>query len=290
MAEFNMSQDGVSSFDEVALPSNDVFSKKIMLAIKDVVTGTTNVSVWTHMAFSDIKKRYRRTLLGPFWATISLAIFIASMGLIFSNLWRMDMVNFMPYFTSGFVVWVLVSTIITESCSSLIAFEGLIKQVPIPYLTFSWVVVLRNFIVLMHHSLVYIVVFIACGVKLNANFLLLLPASLIIIFTGIWASLLISICCARFRDLLQVVSSVLQISMFVTPIFWPPENLGSGGRAVLLLNGNPLYHFINIMRAPLLGQQPTAYNWCFSIVFSLIGACLTFFVFANVRRKIIYWL
>jgi lipopolysaccharide transport system permease protein len=258
-------------------------------ALNDIISGLKQWHICQYMAIADIKRRYRRTIIGPFWTTLSLAIFIGSMSLLFSQLWKTDIATFLPFFSSGFICWVFISSIITESSTAFIVVESLLKQVCLPFSIFAWLVVLRNLLVLAHHSIVYFFIVLIFSVPINLNLLLTIPALLLLCLTGFWVSIFMGTVCARYRDLQQVINSLLQISMFVTPIFWPTSQL-AGNKALQFLNFNPLYHYISIVRLPLLGQAPSLINWLVVISITVIGALLTFFFFARQRRKLIFWL
>lgn len=246
--------------------------------------------IWMYMGISEIRRRYRRTLLGPFWATLSVSIFIGCLGMVFPRLWHMDAKQFLPYFSSGFVIWTLVSTTITEGCGTFIDVSSFIKQINLPCPVYANSVVIRNFLTLLHHLVVYVAIMIIFRVPVNANTFLLIPGILILALTSSWFCILFGFLTARFRDIKQIVASFLQISIFVTPIFWRPSQFGETFYAKLIVAVNPLYHFIEIARAPLLGQQPAQLDWVFSIVFCMVGWLFTMNVLGKYYRNLVFWL
>ncbi len=257
-------------------------------AIIDLRDGMRRWHLWYWMAASEIKRRYRRTVLGPFWATISLSIFIVSMTFLFSNLWKTDTSKFLPFFAAGIIYWTFISAVMTEGCSTFTAVEGLVKQVSFPYSMFAWVVVMRNLIVLSHHAIVYLLIMIFLKVPFTSNLFFLIPGILLSCLTGFATAIILGLFCARYRDLQQLVQSILQISLFVTPIFWPPEQLS--GRAVVILDINPLYHYVSALRLPLLGQAPSLLNWQVVIGTTVLSWLLMFLLFRKKREDIIFWL
>lgn len=271
--------------DQVYYHKRSVFKD----AVEDIIQGTKNWRLWVSMATAELRRRYRRTLLGPFWTTLSLAVYIGSMGVVFSYLWKTDISTFLPYFSSGFICWALCSTIITESCSVFVSADSLLRQIPLAYSTFAWLVVFRNILILGHHIIFYALIIIVMKVPVNLNFIFFIPGILFISITGFWMSLIMGLICTRYRDLLQIVGTFLQITMFVTPIFWVPTQMG-GLRSTLFVNCNPVYHYINIIRAPLLGTAPTLINWIFVLSITLILAGISFWFFAKHQRKLIFWI
>ncbi|OGO90156.1 MAG: sugar ABC transporter permease [Coxiella sp. RIFCSPHIGHO2_12_FULL_42_15] len=258
--------------------------------VADYFSSFKSWRMWNYMALADIRRRYRRTLIGPFWTTLSLAIFISSMGVLFSILWKTDIKSFLPYFASGFISWTFVSCIITEGCQTFINMEGLLKQISFPFAACAWLVVTRNFWIFLHQITIYIVIAFIYHVPLTRYTFLAFPGLILLFLTGSWVTMLLGSLCARFRDMHQVVISLLQISMFVTPIFWPEAQLGTGFKAYLIVNSNPLYHYVVVVRQPLMGQSPHLISWIIVSVMTVLGWLITMLVMSKNHRKLIFWL
>ena len=86
----------------------------------------------------------------------------------------------------------------------------------------------------------------------------------------------------------QIVSSIIQISMLITPIFWPPDSL-VGSRRLFFVETNPLYHMIDLVRGPLLGQVPGVISYVVVLLITVGGWVLTYRVFTRFRKRIAYW-
>ena len=258
------------------------------IALSDVAGGLSNWKMWGRLGWQETKRRYRRTVIGPFWTTLSLSIFIVTLGILWAQLWKQDPKAYLPFLTAGMLAWGLVSTIITEGCSSFIAAEGLIKSMSFSYTLLTCAVVWRNFIVFLHNFVIYVGVMLYAGVAVTTNTMLILPGLFLISINGIWVCILLGMMCSRFRDIQQIVSSILQVSMFVTPIFWAPEQLGA--RFSKFVDFNPLYHYVDIIRSPLLGRAPAMLSWEMVVAGTLVGWALTLFVYSRFRRRLPYWL
>lgn len=269
--------------------SQEVHVQDDFKAVKeDIMSSIKNWRLWTYMAVAELKRRYRRTMLGPFWTTLNLAIFIGCMGLLLSSLWKTDTADFLPFFCSGFVAWSLISAIFTEGCNTFTTAEGLLKQLPIPYTTFSFFVVSRNYVVFFHHLIILLLVLLIFKVPFTVYNLLVIPGLALLFVTGSCIATLLGLVCSRFRDIQQIVTSVLQLSMFVTPIFWKPGQMGR--RGVLLADLNPLYHLVDIIRSPLIGEAPSLLSYGVVVTIALVGWILTLYVFSKSYRKLIFWL
>ena len=259
-------------------------------AFEDLRDGLCNWELWGRLAFLEVKRRYRRTTLGPFWSTASLAISIALMGTFGGGLLKRDMSVYLPFLASGMVVWMMISSILNESATVFTASAPLIRQTRFDYSILAYSLVWRNFIVFLHNVGVYFVValFFAPGVLFRPTVLLILPGLFVIMATGAWVALLLGAVCSRFRDVRQLLTHVVHISLFITPIFWP-EDLLQGMRRILFVELNPLYHFINVVRAPLLGNLPPLSSYIVVVVVTVIGWTITYAFFSRFRRRIALW-
>src|SRR6266568_521897 len=83
-------------------------------AIADLVNGAHAWRVWSMMGWLDIRQRYRRSMIGPFWITLSMAVMIGTLGVVYSSLFKQEISEFVPYLAAGFCIWFLISAMITE--------------------------------------------------------------------------------------------------------------------------------------------------------------------------------
>ena len=257
-------------------------------ALSDIVEGVANWEMWGRLGWQEVRRRYRLTVIGPFWTTLSLGIFIFTLGIVWAQLWKQDPKTYLPFLAAGMISWGLVSQIINDGCSVFIAAEALIKQLRFPYTSLSCMVVYRNLITFAHNFAIFVIVILYAGTPVNWSTLLIVPGFLLVCITGLWVATLFGLVCARYRDVQQVVASIVQVSMFITPIFWKPEQLGD--RFTKFVDYNFLYHYIDIIRGPLLGRAPAMRSWYVAIVGTVLGWLVTLFVYSRFRRRLAYWL
>lgn len=238
------------------------------------------------MGWQDIRQRYRRSVLGPFWLTLSMAILVGALGVLYGKLFGIAIDDYLPFLTLGFLSWGLISGVITEGCVALTAAEPFIKQMRLPFSLHVYRMIWRNLIIFAHNFVVYIAVAVWFEIWPGAAALLLLPGLVLIVLTAIWVGLLLGMICARFRDVPQIAGSVLQVAFFLTPIIWKPELLGSRAGFV---QANPFFHFVELVRAPLLGQAPAALTWTVALGVTAGGWFVTFLFFRRFRARIAYW-
>jgi ABC-type polysaccharide/polyol phosphate export permease len=258
-------------------------------ARQDIVGGLWRADLWGRLGWLEVRRRYRRTLLGPFWTSVSLALYVISVGIVGAGLWHQNIQEYLPFLVSGMIAWFLVSTIINESCHLLVSGHALFRNVKFEYSILAYALVWRNFIVFLHNLVVYVVIVGVLNPGLiGFTALLAIPGVILVAVNGIWIALLCGMSCLRYRDVTQIVGSVIQISMLITPIFWPPDSL-VGARRLLFVETNPLYHMIDLVRGPLLGRVPGPISYAVVLLITVTGWALTYWVFSHFRKRIAYW-
>ncbi|MDP4589678.1 MAG: ABC transporter permease, partial [Burkholderiaceae bacterium] len=150
-------------------------------------------------------------------------------------------------------------------------------------------VIWRNAVILAHNVVIIPILFLVFLKPLGLVAFLAIPGLLLSTLTLAWVALLAGVLCTRYRDLTQIVASVLQIAFYITPIIWMPSLL-SGRRSFVFLEMNPFYHLIEVVRAPLLGSAPTMTNWAVSIGLAVVGWIVTLWVYGKYKNRISYWL
>jgi homopolymeric O-antigen transport system permease protein len=257
------------------------------LAWRDLADGFGRVWMWSALALQDIKLRYRGSLLGPFWVTISTLIMVIAMGVIYAQLFRMETDTYLPFLTLGLIVWQLLSGMISEGCETFLREAMVIQQVPIPFSVHVYRNVCRNFVVLAHNLAIIPFGYLIFSIPIGWEILAIIPGLLLIAINGVWISLLLGMISTRFRDVPPIVASFLQVLFFMTPIIWPPELLGHWHPVTAL---NPLFAAVDVVRAPLLGVPIEPSSWLMLVGVTLVGCGLTFAVFARFRSRIAYWI
>jgi lipopolysaccharide transport system permease protein len=260
------------------------------LAWLDVKDGIRRWPIALMLAYQDIKLRYRRSVLGPFWLTLSMAITVYTMGYLYSNIFHTPLASYFPYLTGGMLGWTLIATIVTDFTDGLILSENLIKQVKLPYTLYIHRIACRNMIIFFHNLVVMVPVLIIFHETAHVNFntLLLIPGLAIIYLNAISYGLILGMLGSRFRDISQIIKSLVQVVFFVTPVMWRPDALLAKNRYIVELN--PFYSYIELIRAPLIGDAPTLYNITFVLIMTLIGLLASWKIFVPRRARIVYWL
>jgi len=255
-------------------------------AVFDIIAGWRSRNLWFAMGLQEIRQRYRRSVLGPFWLTISMGVMIGAMGLVWGTIFGQPMEEYLPYLCAGFVMWGFISPLILEGATAFISAEGMIKQLNVPLSVYVYGVVWRNFIILLHNIWILFLVQLYYGKLPGWMALMSIPGVLLLALNGVWIGLLLGVLSARFRDVPQIVASIVQVMFFVTPILWNPTQMPE--RAIIL-DINPFYYALSIVRDPLLGIAPSLEHWLVMGAVTILGWACALVFYTVFRWRLAYW-
>lgn len=266
-------------------------SRSFRRAFQDLREGFNHRELWLLLGWQDIKQRYRRSVLGPFWITIATGVSAIAMGVLYGTLFNLDVPEFLPYVALGFIIWNLIQGSILEGADVFMSNEGLIKQLPTPLSVHVYRLVWRQMILFAHNIVIYIGIFIFFPRQLYWTAFLAIPALALIAINAVWVSLVFGILATRYRDIAPLLGSIVQLLFFMTPIIWTEKTLegtGNEGRA-RIAEINPLYHFLDIVRTPLLGGDQQLYHWVIVLIITVVGWGIALLALRNYRSRVAYW-
>nr|WP_294507188.1 ABC transporter permease [uncultured Rhodopila sp.] len=283
-----MSTTTIAATASLDLKADMSASSRHRLAIDDLVRGARLWRLAFALGWLDIRLRYRGSMLGPFWLTISTGVMVAALGVLYSTLFKMDISDYLPFLALSQVLWGFLSALVSEGCTTFTEAESVIRSVRMPFSVFAARTLIRNTIVLGHNILVIVVTFAIFSRWPGWEGLMAIPGLLLWIVDALALTLLLGAFCARFRDIQPIVNSVMQIMFFVTPVIWKPEQLGTGMAKLPL---NPFFDLLEIVRGPLLGGGAlTTTAWLGAIGFSLMLCVVSWAFFTRARGRITFWI
>jgi lipopolysaccharide transport system permease protein len=260
---------------------------KLKNGFEDLRKGFLSHEQWLYMATQDIKLRYRRSILGPWWVTISTGIMVLMLGFLWSHIFGSDLQNYLPFFAVGFVIWSWMSGQILDATGGFASFQGIIKQTKLPFSIFTLRLNVRQLIIFAHNSVIIVLVLLFIGQGLSWGSLIAIPNLILIQLNLTLLSIVVTIFCTRYQDMTQVVNVGTQIIFFFTPIIWQVDALKN---RMYLAEMNPIYHWIEMIRSPLLGRLPSASNYVWSVASVFFLALLATYFLGRYRSRIAYWL
>lgn len=255
----------------------------------DIGSALKNYQIFSTLGWQDVATRYRRSRVGAFWLTINMLVMIAVLGVVFGTLFRTSVAEFLPSLTIGVIIWGFISSLINEGCVSFIVAQDTILQIRMSLATHVFRVVWRNIIITAHNLLILPLLFLVFMKPIGLVALLSIFGLALLVVNVTWMVFILSVICTRFRDFTQIMQNAMQVLFYATPIIWHADML-SQRLGKNLLNLNPFYHLLSIVREPLLGSAPTTMNWMVSIFMAIIGWAIALVFFDRYRRRVPYWL
>lgn len=262
---------------------------KFNLRNNEIFSWLNNYRLILLLGYLDVRQKYSRSTLGPFWVTISMGVMIASIGTIFGAIMGAPMNVFLPSLTLGMILWGLISGVIGESCQAFISAEAVIRQLPLPLFIHTLRVVWRHVIIFFHNLIIFPFVAIFFHQDLDLVSVYSLVGFILIVINLCWISMLIAILCTRYRDLPQIINSLMQVMFYLTPIVWLP-NVDLIKSKLYILKFNPFFNFLDIFRTPLMGSYPDLFSWYGSGIIAIVGWIAAYIVVNRFKNRIAYWL
>lgn len=260
------------------------------LAWLDIKNGLLKWPVWLLLAWQDILLRYRRSVLGPFWITLSMSITVCTMGYLYSYLFHIDIHTYFPYLAAGMLVWTLISSLVMDMTETFLASERLMKQIKLPYSLYVHRTAMRNMLIFFHNLLIMIPIFVffQSGARLTLYSLVFFPAIFLLYINAITYGIIFGMIGARFRDMAQLIRSLVNIVFFMTPVMWVQDVLPKNKQIFVL--ANPAAAFLGLIRNPMLGKPLAMHDLVYSLIITIVGLLVSHRLFTRYRSRIIFWM
>jgi ABC-type polysaccharide/polyol phosphate export permease len=256
--------------------------------IGDILNSLASWRLLALMSLQDVKQRYRGSVLGPLWIAGGLVAVSLGIASLYSGIFKQDFNTFLPFVVVGMTVWMFISACLNEGCSAFLNASGVMRNTSLPVFLHALRVIGRNTIVTAHNVVVVIIIFLVMRHPMGPVALLAIPGLLLNLLVMIGMTYLAAAASARYRDVAQIITYLVTVVMFLTPLFWNPDQVTGPRR--MMLNANPFFHMIEIVREPLMGRVPSADNYTAVGLLVLGGALLTLVVHSAFHKKIIHWL
>lgn len=256
-------------------------------AATDIVDGLKLAPLWATLGWEQVVSRFRRTVLGPFWLSANTLAISFSLSVVYGGLMGADYRATFALLVTGILSWALIGPALSESASIFINSTSTMMSQKLPLSFHIFLMMFRTVInfVAQLLALWLVLLVLRLGAPPSWQIIFGLPLS---VATITLMGLILAFPAARFRDLQQLISAMIQLLFFITPVIWAPINMSHRQR--LMAYYNPLAHLLAIVRAPLLGHapNPSDWSWSFGAFFVSLGAAIV--VLALYRKRVIFWL
>lgn len=246
---------------------------------------------WIHLAFSDLRYRWRRSFFGMLWSVMQPVGMTLLLAIVFGRIFNANITEYAPFILSGMIFWEFITSTATGGSLAFVQADAYIKQCHHPLAIYTLRTVLTNLIVLMMASLGLVAwVLVVMPQHFGWHWLaalLIYPAVALIAWP---LGTVLAYVATRFRDVPHALALAFQTLWLVSPIYFEPSIFRNGGLHVLV-DYNPVYHLLEVVRAPLLrGQWPTAVNLAYCLGTFAVLSLLAWLVGRTAEKRVIFYL
>jgi len=265
-----------------------VLGRSFAAGIRDLVTGAGRWRLWYLIGSAEMRRRYARARLGQLWIMLSSALSVSIIGLTWALLWKQPVEDMLPFVAASLTIWQFQAAVLNDAAAAFPLYSHYFLNQYMPASTIIYSVLYKNVATFLLNMAFPIFIIVFLGNSVTVYSLLSVIGLCLVIAWCLVVGYAVAILCARFRDVVQVVSSVMQVGFFVTPVFWKPESLPP--EALYLVSCNPFAPLLAVVRDPLLGRPLPWAVWLTACGIVLAtSACVLPFV-GRFRRRLIYWL
>jgi ABC-type polysaccharide/polyol phosphate export permease len=245
--------------------------------------------IWIRLGLQDVRLKFRRSAIGAGWIFVNLAVLVLAIGFIYANLLGQSPRVFIPYLTIGMILWGYLTNSIVDGGNAFVHSEGYIKQISLPIYVYLFRCFVSITLTMLITLLAFGVVAVVYQLPVGPATLLAIPGLAMVMATSLLLITIFAHLNARFRDVAHLASVGMQVLFYVTPVIFP-ANLLRGRRALsLVVDLNPLFHLLEVVRRPLLTATPAgldSYTAVALILVVLTGAAAA--VIATYQRRIVF--
>lgn len=244
------------------------------------------VSLAWYFALSDTYARYKHSVLGPFWLVLSTLIGIGGIAFIWGTLMAADSETFVPSLGIGLVLWQMISGSVSGAAKLFVFQATVIKNIKTPSWRLSLQLLFQQIINFAHNLVLVILLYAIFPHTLSPLILLAIPGFVLVLLNLYWVVQLLGFLGARYRDFDPLVTAVMPLLFFMSPVLFRGHELGS---RAFLMKLNPMSYWINIIREPMLGSVPHFSDYLVSIAMVIVGSALAMWVTRAKSHRLAYW-
>lgn len=239
-----------------------------------------------YLAWSDVKARYRKSVLGPFWQTLGNLIAVIGFSVVWSSLLEQDMETFVPSLAIGLIIWQLVAGAIGEGANTFTNESQIIRNVAMPLWFFVVRAISRQAINFIHNLILIVGVILYYKIPISQSIWFSFIGILLVTANLLWIMFVLGVLGARFKDIEYAINSVLPILFFVSPVLFRPNQLSIKMKIIWM---NPLSYFIEAVRAPILGDEIPVDSYLILIGMLVLGSILSYWLYHTRARRVAFW-
>lgn len=257
------------------------------ILISDLSGSLNRVKLAYYLAWTDIRARYARSLIGPFWVSASTLAIVGAMTFLVTGLFGGEIEKVAPFIFISIVTYSFIQQTLIESTTAFIGNRHHLLGSPMPYFVFILNLIIRNLLVLAHQLPILIITLVIFHTPFTATSLLTFVGLFIVTLTITGLSLAIATISSRYRDFVPLITTILGIGAMLSPVYWRVTTLTKNKMIALL---NPITYLLEIVRGPFTGFETPVNPWVVSIIFCIICWIIGLLVFGLSRKRIPFWI
>lgn len=259
----------------------------VMAALKDVGDGIRLAPLWWRVGLDQTASRFQRSILGPFWMACNLLVVAFALAFLVSAMMGVDMSKSYPQVVAGLLAWSLVGTAMAEAQAIFLYNSGLMQSQRLPLSFYVFLHAQKAATNFLFQLIAFWVTMLVLR-KFAIPHWTLIPALVVILLIVCVQGFIIAIPSTRFRDVAYMMSYVVQLLFYVTPVFWTADHLSPQARRIVELN--PFTHQVELLRAPLTGHAPAMIDWWWTLGTTGVLAVVALALLAMFRKRVVFWL
>ena len=239
------------------------------------------------ISWTEILIKYRKSIIGPFWIVLNMIVVVFSLAFVFAGFFGKGFNDYILYIYCGLLAWSFISSSILDSTNLYI--NGSIKNFKFHSFYLPLINVNKILIIFFHNLVVYIILlFFFKNNFFFFNLFFIFIALLIYIINGICISFSVGLLSLKFRDIGFMINNFMYLIFLITPIFWDPNILSK--KKFFIIELNPFFHFIEILRKPLLSETPNLVNFLYVLFFTLLNIILAYVTYKKINKYKYFYL
>ena len=254
--------------------------------IGDLRSGFSLWPVWTRVAWADIRRETRRTLVGIWWYPLSLGLTVLALGYVFGGLMNIPSYDMYPHLAAGLGLWGLITGSIVNGANVFISRAGVIQERALPLSFHVYRLMFRIVLETVMKLSVFGAAVILVGRPITWLMLYAIPGFFALAIIGTCVAFILSIFGTRFRDTIQFLPPVMLLAFLLSPVLWRPTDLPNNSFLTLY---NPFAHALAVVRDPLMGQLPSSLTVFFISGMVLVGLVCSVVAFSFLKDKVVFW-
>lgn len=260
---------------------------RIVEALGDIASGFLKFRIWRQLAWEDFIERYRRAYFGVLWAIFGFILFSFAIIFFVSAVTDGNVTSGALYILFGFLFYQLLTSMVIDASLLFVGARAWIKSTRMPYSLYVFKGITRAMTLFGFNVIGASIMLFFFNYQPTLGALWVLPGLLAILVNAVWVYLFLGTILARLRDVQHLLAFIVRMGIFFTPVMWRP---GDDPFRSMIALFNPLTHFIDICRIPLVEGHPPVQSWIIVGCLTVVGWILALAVFIAFRRRIIFWI